>query len=73
MRVWRDRLSPLTPSQRATIPGMVPGREDVIVAGLLVLEGVMDFFGVSDLITSEDDILDGVSADVRSGRRPVTM
>ncbi len=73
VRVWRDRLSPLTPSQRATIPGMVPGREDVIVAGLLVLEGVMDFFGVSDLITSEDDILDGVSADVRSGRRPVTM
>ena len=43
------------------------------MAGLLVLEGVMDLFGVSDLITSEDDILDGVSADVRSGRRPVTM
>ncbi len=52
---------------------MVAGREDVIVAGLLVLEGVMDLIGAEDLVTSEDDILDGVAAEVRAGTRPVTM
>lgn len=70
---WRERLAALTPDERSRLVGMVPGREDVIVAGLLVLEGVMELLGVDDLISSEDDILDGVASDVRCGRRPVTM
>ncbi len=41
---------------------MVPGREDVLVAGLYILDAVMGRFGVEELLTSEDDILDGVAA-----------
>ncbi len=70
---WRRYLGGLTPAERAHEVGMVAGREDVIVAGLLVLEGVMDLIGAEDLVTSEDDILDGVAAEVRAGTRPVTM
>ena len=59
---WRTRLAALTPAERLTLPGMVPGREDVLVAGLYILSMVMERFRVNDLLSSEDDILDGVAA-----------
>lgn len=62
VRAWRDRLGALTPAQRLVLPGMVPGREDVLVAGLFILDAVMGRLGVEELLTSEDDILDGVAA-----------
>ena len=62
---WRDRLGALTPAQRLALPGMVAGREDVLVAGLYVLDAVMARFGAEELLTSEDDILDGVAASLR--------
>ncbi|MDE3064234.1 MAG: exopolyphosphatase [Acidobacteriota bacterium] len=59
---WRDLLGAETPEARLEHPGMVPGREDVLTAGLFVLDAVMDRFGVDELVTSENDILDGVVA-----------
>jgi len=59
---WRRRLGSLTPAQRLELPGMVAGREDVLVAGLFILEAVMGRFGVDELLSSEDDIMDGVAA-----------
>jgi len=62
VQAWRDRLGALTPAQRLELPGMVPGREDVLVAGLYILDAVMDRFAAPELLSSEDDILDGVAA-----------
>ncbi len=62
VQAWCDRLGALTPTQRLALPGMVPGREDVLVAGLFILDAVMGRFAVGELLTSEDDILDGVAA-----------
>jgi exopolyphosphatase/guanosine-5'-triphosphate,3'-diphosphate pyrophosphatase len=59
---WRDRLSAISPDERLALPGMVPGREDVLHAGLYILEAVMRRFEVSNLLSSENDILDGVVA-----------
>ncbi len=59
---WRDRLGAETPEERLENPGMVVGREDVLTAGLYVLDAVMDRLGVDELVTSENDILDGVAA-----------
>ncbi|MDE3139506.1 MAG: hypothetical protein KGL05_06695, partial [Acidobacteriota bacterium] len=59
---WRDLLGALTPPQRLELPGMVRGREDVLVAGLYILDAVMGRLGVEELLSSEDDILDGVAA-----------
>jgi exopolyphosphatase/guanosine-5'-triphosphate,3'-diphosphate pyrophosphatase len=64
---WRDRLASETPAQRLTHPGMVVGREDVLVAGLYVLDAVMERFGVSELLSSENDILDGITASLLRG------
>jgi len=60
-------LGAKTPPQRLEQPGMVKGREDVLVAGLIVLEGVMDRFEVNELLSSESDILDGIVAEMLAG------
>jgi exopolyphosphatase / guanosine-5'-triphosphate,3'-diphosphate pyrophosphatase len=56
--------SPL--ARRRAIPGIEPGRADVIVGGALVLLEVMDALGHDHLVYSEDDILDGLVASLRS-------
>ena len=62
VREWRERLGRETPDERMAHPGMVRGREDVLVAGLYVIEAVMERFGVAELVSSESDILDGIVA-----------
>jgi len=66
---WTEVLGAELPAQRLARPGMVPGREDVLVGGLLVLGAVMDRFAISELLSSECDILDGVAAQLQ-GRAP---
>jgi exopolyphosphatase/guanosine-5'-triphosphate,3'-diphosphate pyrophosphatase len=41
-------------------PGLDPGRVDVIVGGCCVLVGIFRYFGFSECIVSEADILDGL-------------
>ena len=43
--------------------------EDVLVAGLYVLDAVMERFGVTELLSSENDILDGITASLLRGQR----
>ena len=62
VREWRERLARETPEERMAHPGMVRGREDVLIAGLFVIEAVMERFGVDELLSSESDILDGIVA-----------
>jgi exopolyphosphatase/guanosine-5'-triphosphate,3'-diphosphate pyrophosphatase len=66
---WADVLGSELPEQRLRRPGMVPGREDVLVGGLLVLDAVMGRFAIDQLLSSECDILDGVAAQLQ-GRAP---
>ena len=73
VRDWVRRLEVLTPAERLSIPGMVPGREDVLVAGLLVLDAVLARLGATELIASESDILDGTVAWLRGVHRAGTM
>jgi exopolyphosphatase/guanosine-5'-triphosphate,3'-diphosphate pyrophosphatase len=65
VRHWYQTLANETAAQRLLRPGMVPGREDVLVGGLLVLDAVMSRFGISELLSSECDILDGVAAQLQ--------
>jgi len=60
----RERLASMTSEQRRALPAMPRGREDVIVAGVVILERAMDRFGFDECLVSESDILDGVAIDV---------
>jgi exopolyphosphatase/guanosine-5'-triphosphate,3'-diphosphate pyrophosphatase len=59
-QVTADLLA-ATRERRAAMPVMHPGRVDVIGAGALVLRVLMDDFGMSEVVVSEHDILDGIA------------
>jgi exopolyphosphatase/guanosine-5'-triphosphate,3'-diphosphate pyrophosphatase len=59
--LWRERLSAESPEERLARPGMVKGREDVLHAGLYVLAAVMTRLGTDEFLSSENDILDGIT------------
>jgi exopolyphosphatase / guanosine-5'-triphosphate,3'-diphosphate pyrophosphatase len=55
-----ERLAAMTTVERAALPVMAKGREDVIAAGALLLDEICRTFGFQRVIASEADILDGV-------------
>jgi len=55
-----EKLAAMTVAERAAIPVMAKGREDVIAAGALLLDELVRTFGFQRVIASETDILDGV-------------
>jgi exopolyphosphatase / guanosine-5'-triphosphate,3'-diphosphate pyrophosphatase len=55
------RLLAMTRAERAAIPGMHPGRIDVIGAGALILDRIMTRFSFPEVLVSEHDILDGIA------------
>ncbi|MGH3103068.1 MAG: Ppx/GppA phosphatase family protein [Gaiellaceae bacterium] len=66
-RVGRDSLAAqfvrlLVPlAERRLLPALEPERAPVIVAGAVVLQEVMDFFGLDELEASERDLLHGAA------------
>jgi exopolyphosphatase/guanosine-5'-triphosphate,3'-diphosphate pyrophosphatase len=62
-RVTRE-LAAMTVGQRAALPVMAKGREDVIVAGALILVEILRRWGFEECIVSERDILDGLALDL---------
>jgi exopolyphosphatase/guanosine-5'-triphosphate,3'-diphosphate pyrophosphatase len=59
---WCRTLASEVRSARLDRAGMVRGREDVIVAGAMILAAVMTRFGFDECLVSEADILDGMVA-----------
>jgi exopolyphosphatase / guanosine-5'-triphosphate,3'-diphosphate pyrophosphatase len=60
-----DELLSKSAAQRLENPIMHPGRADVIGAGALVLRTIMERSGMSEVVASEHDILDGIALSLR--------
>ena len=61
VRAITARLVAADHAERAAIPAMHEGRVDVIVAGALILQRIMERTGAEDVVVSEHDILDGIA------------
>jgi exopolyphosphatase / guanosine-5'-triphosphate,3'-diphosphate pyrophosphatase len=59
---WYRTLASEVATARLDRAGLVPGREDVIVGGVMMLASVMSRFGFEECLVSESDILDGMVA-----------
>ncbi len=55
-----ERLAALTPSQRASVPGVKPARADLILAGAVVVEGALRAGGFDALEATEAGLREGV-------------
>jgi exopolyphosphatase / guanosine-5'-triphosphate,3'-diphosphate pyrophosphatase len=54
------QLLPLTPTERLGVAGLEPGREDLIIAGTLVVLQSMQIFGFQALKVSDSGLLEGL-------------
>jgi exopolyphosphatase/guanosine-5'-triphosphate,3'-diphosphate pyrophosphatase len=61
------KLAAMTVAERAALPFMARGREDVIAAGALLLDELVRRFNLPQVIASEADILDGVLLGLAAG------
>jgi exopolyphosphatase / guanosine-5'-triphosphate,3'-diphosphate pyrophosphatase len=64
---WYRTLAAEVRQARLDRAGMVPGREDVIVGGALILAKIMTRLGFDECLVSEADILDGMVAGLLAG------
>ncbi len=53
-------LLPMTPEERLSVPGLEKGREDLIIAGILITVKTMELFGFTRLKVSDFGLLEGV-------------
>lgn len=65
---WYRALASEVRAARLDRAGMAPGREDVIVGGVMILAAVMTRLGFDDCLVSEADILDGMVAGLQVRR-----
>ena len=63
------RLSAMTLEERKEVVGLDPGRAPVIVAGMLILQQIMEVAGMASFTVSERDILHGIILDAASAAR----
>jgi len=56
-----QRLLPLTLKERLSVKGLEKGREDLIIAGLIIIISVMDRFGFKQLKVSDFGLLEGLA------------
>ena len=59
-----EQLAAMTHAERLALPVMHPGRADVIVSGAVILQRIVDAVGVSEIVVSEHDILDGIAMSI---------
>jgi exopolyphosphatase/guanosine-5'-triphosphate,3'-diphosphate pyrophosphatase len=55
-----ERLLPLPPEERLKVPGLEKGREDLIIAGMLITMDTMEMFGADALKVSDYGLLEGL-------------
>jgi exopolyphosphatase / guanosine-5'-triphosphate,3'-diphosphate pyrophosphatase len=65
-----ERLSGLTTAERAELPGLEPGRADVIVAGAWLLAEVLEWAKASELVVSDRGVRWGLALDLAASTRP---
>lgn len=62
-----ERFGRLTSAERGRLPGIQPGREDVILAGALIAAEACRAFGLTAAHVSESDLLEGVALALADG------
>jgi len=55
-----ERLLPMTLEERLTVPGLEKGREDLVIAGMLIILQTMDLFGMERMKVSDFGLLEGL-------------
>ncbi len=58
---WLSRLCAMQSKARRLLPGMEPGREDVIVAGAVIVDEFLELAGAESMMVSDHGLLEGMA------------
>lgn len=62
-----EKLSKMSYDDKCHIKGLLPSRADIIVAGVVILDSLMEYFALSEITVSDRDLSEGLlDADVIS-------
>jgi len=62
-----ETLKGMPAANRLKLKGLEPGREDIILAGALITEKIVEYFQADKIMASYSDILEGILMDYREG------
>jgi exopolyphosphatase/guanosine-5'-triphosphate,3'-diphosphate pyrophosphatase len=62
-----ETMKGIPANDRLKLKGLEPGREDIILAGSLVVAKVMEYFHHNEIVASYSDILEGILVDYIKG------
>jgi exopolyphosphatase/guanosine-5'-triphosphate,3'-diphosphate pyrophosphatase len=68
-----ERLAALPAAERSSIPGIKPARADLILAGAIVIQGVLDAGGFGGLEVTEAGLREGVFFESLLAERPMPL
>jgi exopolyphosphatase/guanosine-5'-triphosphate,3'-diphosphate pyrophosphatase len=71
LAAWIERLARLGVAERTRLAGLDPGRADVIVAGLVVLAGVLERLDARRFSVSGRGVRHGVALRALAGERVI--
>lgn len=64
---WIERMKTMTIAERRQLPGMEPGREDLVYQGLILMREIMGYCGSSNLIVNTQGARYGILYDMVDG------
>jgi len=54
------KMKEIPEAKRLNLKGLEPGREDIVVAGTIIVIKIMDYFEKDEIIVSYSDLLEGI-------------
>jgi exopolyphosphatase / guanosine-5'-triphosphate,3'-diphosphate pyrophosphatase len=71
--VVKHLIGASTVAKREALPGLEPGRADIILGGAIVLEQAMDVFGIDELVVSDYALREGALLDAFQRRHGAAL
>ncbi len=64
-----EKMKGMPGAERLNLKGLEPGREDIILAGTLMVMKIMDYFEKDEIISSYSDLLEGILIHYMEGEK----
>ncbi len=64
-----EKMKGMTEAERLSLKGLEIGREDIILAGSLMVMKIMDYFEKHEIILSYSDLLEGILINHMEGEK----
>ena len=60
LHALRERLTGMSYEERTKLPGLARERADIIVAGAVIAESLLEYFALPEITVSDRDLLEGI-------------